>query len=156
MWPVSSDALTMCGYFHRMSWLCEKPCDETISLSCTDHCSAQTCECVSTALTNAPLLVFQKRIMRSAVPPPEASRFFCHGHHARALTAAWCWSKLKTGGAVATRRSSQIFSRLSLPPEASCTPPGAHLSPQTSCWCPCSVATECCACRRKVSDVGTG
>ena len=41
-----------------------------------------TWECVSTALRHAPLLEFQKRIMRSAVPPPEASKFFCHGHHA--------------------------------------------------------------------------
>ena len=58
---------------------------------------ASTCECVSTALRHAPLVEFQKRIMRSAVPPPDASRFFCHGHHASAFTAAWWASQRKSG-----------------------------------------------------------
>ena len=50
--------------------------------------SPRTWECVSTSLRQLPELEFQKRIMRSAVPPPDASKFFCHGHHAKALTAA--------------------------------------------------------------------
>jgi hypothetical protein len=54
-----------------------------------EECLAgSTCECVSTAFRQAPVLVFQNRIMRSAVPPPDASRCRCHGHHESALTAA--------------------------------------------------------------------
>ena len=90
---MGSATLTIEGYCHRMIWLSGEPCDETSSLSCMLHCSAQTCECVSTSLRHAPELEFQKRIMRSAVPPPDASRFLLHGHQASALTAAWCASR---------------------------------------------------------------
>ena len=38
---------------------------------------------------NPDLFEFQKRMVRSAVPPPEARRLRCHGHQAIALTAAW-------------------------------------------------------------------
>mmetsp|Transcript_15058 Transcript_15058/g.38845 ORF Transcript_15058/g.38845 Transcript_15058/m.38845 type:complete len:363 (+) Transcript_15058:245-1333(+) len=146
VWPVSSAALTIEGYFHRMSWLCEKPCDETSSWSCTDQSSAQTCECVSTALITWPVCMDQKRMQRSAVPPPLASTFFCHGHHASALTAAlWAFSLYSRDG---SRRSSHMFSRLSLPPEASCVPLGAHLRPHTSCEWPWSVAISGEAARR--------
>jgi len=31
VWPVSSAALVIEGYFHTMSWLCENPWDETSS-----------------------------------------------------------------------------------------------------------------------------
>ena len=54
-------------------------------------------ECVSTELRHEPLAVDQKRIIRSAVPPPDASRLRCHGHHASALTAAWWASQRKSG-----------------------------------------------------------
>ena len=47
------------------------------------------CERVSTALRQTPEFEFQKRMVRSAVPPPEARRLRCHGHQAIALTAAW-------------------------------------------------------------------
>ena len=58
------------------------------------------CDLVSTVLRHAPLLVFQKRMVRSFVPPPDASRLRCHGHHASALTAAWCWSRRKSDWSV--------------------------------------------------------
>jgi hypothetical protein len=35
--------LVMVGYFHRMSWFCVKPCDESSSFSCGFHSSAHTC-----------------------------------------------------------------------------------------------------------------
>ena len=35
-----------------------------------------------------PVVVFQKRILRSAVPPPDARVFDWNGHHASAFTAA--------------------------------------------------------------------
>ena len=38
---------------------------------------------------NPDLFEFQKRMVRSAVPPPDARRLRCHGHQAIALTAAW-------------------------------------------------------------------
>ena len=47
--------------------------------------------------------MFQKRIMPSAVPPPEASSVFCHGHHAMALTAA-CGARCR--GAIVSASAS--------------------------------------------------
>jgi hypothetical protein len=43
-----------------------------------------TCDFVSTLWTHVPVLQFQKRIWRSAVPPPLANKLGCHGHHATA------------------------------------------------------------------------
>lgn len=56
-------------------------------------------------------------MVRSAVPPPVASRLAWKGHQARALTAAWCAVMRCDARSLA---ASQIISRLSLPPEASC------------------------------------
>ena len=42
--------------------------------------------------------VFQNLMLRSAVPPPEASRLAWKGHHASALTAAVCAVILCMGG----------------------------------------------------------
>lgn len=50
-----------------------------------------TCEPVSTQLRRAEVWLFQKRMVRSAVPPPEASIPCWCGFHAMALTAA-VWS----------------------------------------------------------------
>jgi len=44
-----------------------------------------------------PLVVFQKRIHRSAVPPPDARRPVWWGDQAMALTAAVCSVSLKAG-----------------------------------------------------------
>ena len=59
---------------------------------CVFHCSAHTCECVSTELSIAPVVVFQNLMQRSAVPPPRRALLW-NGHHASAFTAAWCASK---------------------------------------------------------------
>ena len=36
-----------------------------------------------------PVLTFQNLMHRSAVPPPDASNEFCHGHQDTAFTADW-------------------------------------------------------------------
>jgi len=41
-----------------------------------------TCEFVSVLCRQAPLETFHSRMCLSAVPPPLASRFGCHGHQA--------------------------------------------------------------------------
>ena len=45
----------------------------------------------------APVETFQMWMVASEVPPPEASRLDCHGHHARAFTAA-VWLLLESFG----------------------------------------------------------
>lgn len=52
---------------------------------------------VSTQLSIALVLVFQKRMQRSAVPPPLASRPCWWGDQAIALTAAVCSVKRASG-----------------------------------------------------------
>lgn len=52
--------------------------------------SCCTWEPVSMELRRAPVWVFQNLMLRSAVPPPEASRFDWKGHQASAFTAAAC------------------------------------------------------------------
>jgi len=76
------------GYFQIVSWLFAKPCAETNSLYVFDHKIAHTCELALTELIHWPLLQFQNRMVRSAVPPPLASTLVCHGHQSNALTAA--------------------------------------------------------------------
>ena len=77
------------------------------------------CDFVSTSLRHCPLPVFHRQILRSAVPPPLASTLCWNGHQARALTAAACRSMHSRGRPC---RGSQMCSRLSLPPDASCVP----------------------------------
>lgn len=62
----------------------------TSSLVCLDQARLQTCEPVSVHCSGWPVSVFQKRMQRSAVPPPEASRPCWWGDQAMALTAAKC------------------------------------------------------------------
>jgi len=52
---------------------------------------------VSTLFNWWPFVVFQKRIHRSAVPPPDARRPLWWGDQAMALTAAVCSVNLKAG-----------------------------------------------------------
>ncbi len=52
---------------------------------------------VSTLFNWWPFVVFQKRIHRSAVPPPDARRPLWWGDQAMALTAAVCSVSLKVG-----------------------------------------------------------
>ena len=76
----------------------------------------------------APLVVFQKRMRQSAIPPPLASRPCWWGDQAMALTAA-VWSLNLRLGAV--ERKLQTQSLLSLPPLASSRPLGDQRSPHT-------------------------
>ena len=61
-------------YLQSMIWFWEKPCVETSSLTFLDHARLQTWLPVSICCRCVPVLVFQKRMVRSAVPPPEAKR----------------------------------------------------------------------------------
>lgn len=69
----------------------------------------------------------------SAVPPPETKRPCWWGDQAKALTAAVCLNRLKTG---LPEWTLQILSLLSLPPDASCCWSKDHFRPHTSCLCP--------------------
>ena len=89
-WPVSSATFAIVGYFQIVSWFCEKPWPDMSSLCSLFQSNEATCDFVSTELMQAPDVVFQKRIFRSAVPPPDASKLACHGHQASALTAPSC------------------------------------------------------------------
>ena len=71
---------------------------------------------------------FQKRMQRSAVPPPDAKRPCWCGDHAMAFTAA-LWSLNLMIGEVEFR--FQMYSWLSLPPLATSLSSGDHLSPHT-------------------------
>lgn len=70
--------------------------------------------------------VFQNRMHWSAVPPPEAMSPCWWGDQARALTAAW-WSEKRIIGEVLFK--PQMYSWLSLPPEASSLSSGDHFRP---------------------------
>jgi len=110
--------------FHKQSWFYENPWELKISLSFLFHTSEHTWLCVLTELISLPVSMFQNFIVLSEDPPPVARRFLCHGHQAKALTAAlWPWSWCFTLPAV----MSQIIARLSLLPEA---------NPQASCFKP--------------------
>jgi hypothetical protein len=67
----------------------------------------------------------------SVVPPPVASKPFCHGHHARAFTAALCPFKVNL---YLPAFMSQMTAVLSLLPDAN--PEASCLSPHTSALCP--------------------
>lgn len=62
----------------------------TSSLVCLDQARLQTWDPVSVHCRVWPVSVFQKRMQRSAVPPPEASRPCWWGDQAMAFTAAKC------------------------------------------------------------------
>lgn len=62
----------------------------TSSLACLDQARLHTCEPVSMHCRGWPVSVFQKRMQRSAVPPPEASSPCWCGDQAMAFTAARC------------------------------------------------------------------
>lgn len=62
----------------------------TSSLACLDQARLHTWEPVSMHCSGCPVSVFQKRMQRSAVPPPDASSPCWWGDQAMALTAARC------------------------------------------------------------------
>lgn len=116
-----------------------------------------------------PVRVFQKRMQRSAVPPPEASRPCWWGDQAMAFTAAKCSVYCCTGSTLEWFHTSsygneemcdiRLLSRcaafggtdkilllltlLSFPPEASSWWSVLHLSPQTSCLWPWRRRSDC-------------
>lgn len=65
-------------------------CALTSSLACLDQARLHTCEPVSMHCRGWPVRVFQNRMQRSAVPPPEASSPCWCGDQAIAFTAARC------------------------------------------------------------------
>lgn len=65
-------------------------CALTSSLACLDQARLHTCEPVSMHCSGWPVSVFQNRIQRSAVPPPDASSPCWCGDQAIAFTAARC------------------------------------------------------------------
>ena len=71
--PDNVTTFSMDGYFHTMIWLREYPCEDTTSFTLLDHMMLHTCEPVSTLCSAVPVVVFQNRIVRSAVPPPDAT-----------------------------------------------------------------------------------
>lgn len=93
----------------------------------------------SKQLVYSPLNEFQNLIVLSAVPPPDTSRPCWWGDQANAFTAALCLAKLAVGVGECIL---QIFSLLSLPPEASCCWSNDHFKPQTYCLCPINLATN--------------
>lgn len=136
----------------------------TNSLACLDQARLQTWDPVSMHCSGCEVKVFQNRIQRSAVPPPEASRPCWWGDQAMALTAArwsmyvctgvsdewfhtssWNNSRLCQKKHVTfwhwesvTYNGDRNFTVLSLPPEASSWWSVLHFRPHTSCLCPCS------------------
>jgi hypothetical protein len=86
---------------------------------------------VLTLFISLPVSVFQNFMVLSVVPPPVASKPFCHGHHARAFTAALCPFKVNL---YLPAFMSQMTAVLSLLPDAN--PEASCLSPHTSALCP--------------------
>lgn len=67
----------------------------TNSEACLDHARLHTCEPVSTHCMGCPVSVFQKRMQRSAVPPPLASSPWWWGDHAMAEGKQFAYNKNK-------------------------------------------------------------
>lgn len=116
-------------------------CNKNKTTYVFDHSNEQTCDLESIESMSVPLLTFQNFIQRSAVPPPVAKTFGCHGHHARARTAAWCWLNMWSGSvtpfgvstlALVPVIDGQIFTKLSFPPLAKYLKSFDHLRPHTS------------------------
>ncbi len=106
-----------------------------------------TWDCVSIFCKMLPLYMFQILMCLSAVPPPVASKFDCHGHQATALTAAVWLRNVCNGLLSCDIAESQMATKLSLAPLAKCRPSWFHLRPHTSCVCNLSVLTWCWATR---------
>ena len=99
----------------------------------------QTWEPTSTVLTVDPVKVLRKRMVRSAVPPPDTNSPCWCGDQATALTAAWWSQYFKIGS---EEWPFHTRSLLSLPPEHSCCSSGDHFSPHTSCRWPTNLLTK--------------
>lgn len=94
--PVKQLVLMMLSYWHtdtvylasKFILYCLLVDTLTSSLACLDQARLQTWDPVSMHCRGCEVKVFQNRIQRSAVPPPEASRPCWWGDQAMALTAA--------------------------------------------------------------------
>lgn len=88
--PWASLGVTGCGRLGEV--LPDPSCTPplTSSLACLDQARLHTWEPVSMHCSGCPVSVFQKRMQRSAVPPPDASSPCWWGDQAMALTAARC------------------------------------------------------------------
>ena len=79
--------------FHTHSWLSTYPW-ELMSYFCSlFHTKEHTWLYVFISFKFFPVSTFQSLRVLSAEPPPVASKFLCHGHQAKALTAALWPSK---------------------------------------------------------------
>lgn len=116
------------GYFQTIIWFWEYPWVLTSSFTFLLHARLQTWLPVSTWFSWFPLAVFQNRMQRSAVPPPETRRLLWWGDHAIAFTAAVCSVSFRTG---CVECWFQTNSWLSFPPDASSRSSWDHLSPHT-------------------------
>lgn len=127
-WPLSFVIGCMLGYFHKITWLYEYPWVDTSSELCFDQATLHTWLPVSMHCIAWPVIVFQNRSVRSAVPPPDTSTPWWCGDHASALTAALCSVYVWTGSSL---RKLQTNNWLSFPPDAKYSLFGDHLSPHT-------------------------
>jgi hypothetical protein len=87
---------------------------------------------VSVQETVPPVAVFQRRMQRSALPPPVASRVALWLDQASAFTAALCPANVSMG---AGRCGLQTCTRLSLPPDARSRSLCDHFRPHTCAAC---------------------
>ena len=124
------------GYRHTTIWFCEYPCVLTSSLTFLLHTRLHTWLPVSTHESAVSVVVFQKRMHRSAVPPPDASSPCWCGDHAMAFTAA-VWSPYRSTGC--WELADHTKSWLSFPPDASSRSSYDHFKPHTSLLCPTSL-----------------
>ncbi len=102
----------------------------TSSLTFLLNTKLQTYDPVSMALISCIWVVFQNLMHLSAVPPPLASKPCWCGDHEIALTAARWLPNLPTGSYWLW--TDQMYSLLSLPPDASYCSSKDHLRPHTS------------------------
>jgi hypothetical protein len=72
------------GYACTMIAFVGYPCVVKNSFLCGDHWIDVTCAAVFNECNLPPVVLFQRWTVASFVPPPEARRDGCHGHHARA------------------------------------------------------------------------
>ena len=100
----------MDGYFHTTIWFSEKPCVETISFEFLDHARLHTWLPVSISLVCSPVRVSQNRMVRSCVPPPEASVLDWCGDHAIAKTDSWRQEETTTSYLCGTNEKSSRYS----------------------------------------------
>jgi len=88
--PVNAATWVIDGYFHIATWFWLYPCVLTNSFEFFDHWRLHTWLPVSISLIHCPFMEFQKRILRSAVPPPDARMPRWWGDQDIAFTAAVC------------------------------------------------------------------